>query len=91
MYGRGEGLLMEDEFICNSCYEELVITHIDYKFTSLSFTCLGLKVIFDLEKNRYGIKNCNRDSKIVWVPPFDIDFSDKNNLFCKLKTYLAFS
>lgn len=91
MYGQGEGLLYTDEFFCSSCQEEYSYIYLDDKLIKFTITCFGLRIILDLENNQCGIKSATQNRKVIWVPPFKIDFSNKENLLKKLNNYLIFS
>ena len=73
---------------CNCCNEEIRFD----SFLSLKvvlISCKDLYLICDFS-DVYQIANSTLKSKTVEVPVFDVDFSDKEKLYKKLKSYLTF-
>lgn len=73
---------------CNSCGEEIRF----YNFLSVKVvlvSCKDLFIICDFS-DVYQVANASLTSKTVEIPIFDVNFSDKEKLYSKLKTYLTF-
>ncbi len=88
---------------CRRCFETFEIHWIDdageVRYSSFVFTCGSLTVYNQYEKGFCigGKELLHPASKSLpyetmkFVPEFLVDFSDKNKLWEKLKTYLVFS
>jgi len=85
-------LLRQDLFVCPNCNEGYTLLIKSDTVYCAFFTCFDIEVISYLDKDDFGIKPFNSKIKdFIWVPEFFIDFSDKNTLYSKLKTYLILS
>jgi len=88
----GDLLLQQDLFVCPSCNEGYTIIIKDGIITCAFFTCIDIEIISYNNKNEFGIKHFYSKLKdFIWIPEFNIDFSDKQSLHEKLKTYLLLS
>jgi len=77
---------------CEDCVEGLRITTIDDEYNNCIFTCKGICVLEDFRESQYGLTLLLKTGdEPVWIPEFKIDFSDREALYQKLKTYLTFS
>lgn len=90
-YGDGDLSINQDSYTCKICKEKYRLYHFDDKIKRATFTCIDLLINLDVEKNQYGIKYNHDYNKYIWIPPFNIAFSDKQLLNIKFKTYLIFS
>lgn len=59
-------------------------------YTGFTFTCKGYNVFFSYIESYFDISEL-KGNHITAIPSFDPDFSDKDKLYEKLKTYLVFS
>lgn len=59
-------------------------------YSGFNFTCKNLSVFCDYNKSCFDISNLKGTQRTT-IPSFDLDFSDRNKLREKLKTYLVFS
>lgn len=89
--------LMEDQesLTCISCKEEFMISSLqnpegDTNYTGFTFTCQDYLVFVNYLEDYFEIKDKN-GKYIIALPSFNVDFSDKNKLREKLKTYIIFS
>lgn len=80
---------------CNSCEEQFVI---DANNNLFGFSCKTLICGIDLIHNKVHIslndpekKDSSKKNNLVTVPYFYLNFSHKNKLHKKLKTYMTFS
>lgn len=77
---------------CNKCperFEIFVRTLYDkYICSTFLFTCLNFNISDYPLDGKFRIQLSH--SNPIWVPAFNIDFSDKNKLFEKLSTYIFF-
>lgn len=85
-------------FLCPSCGESFHTWHNTDDGTPNTFimTCYELTIYQSYEdpnspNSELGIQGEKDDGEIIWVPEFKIDFSDRDILYQKLKTYLLFS
>ena len=90
-YGGGNISIYNDIYNCKCCNENYRIYYFNDQIKRTIFTCIDLLINLDVEKNQYGIKYNDDNDKYTWIPPFNIDFSDKQLLNNKFKTYLIFS
>jgi len=84
-----------EKLTCRKCNEEFWIhsmqgddgaTNID----SFTFTCKDFHIFFNYVEDYFDVKD--RDRKYLFtIPSFQVDFSDKEALYQKLRTYLLFS
>jgi hypothetical protein len=87
--------IVGDCYTCQKCEEKFTIFFIDsseVKFISFLFTCKEFEVAYPYSANKFGI--CRKDfkeDKHIWIPYFDVDFSNKEELYQKIKTYILFS
>jgi hypothetical protein len=85
-----------DIIICSSCKEKFEIHESqaadgDTKQVGFGFTCKIYFVFFNYPENYFDLYQ-NQDRKyITTIPPFEVDFSDINKLYNKIKTYILFS
>lgn len=90
--GFGESLLSCDLYVCNACKEGYTLGFIKDSVSYIIFTCKNIEVIYYINNNYFEIKNFwSLKSKVIKVPAFDLDFSNKENLLKKLSTYIIFS
>ena len=90
--GFGESLFSCDLYICNSCKEGYTIGYIKDILSYIIFTCKNIEIIYYVNNNYFEIKNFwSYKSKMIKVPAFDLDFSNKDSLTNKLNTYILFS
>lgn len=91
---------LEDEYHCLNCGETFLIIgdaiNKNLFNTTLIFTCIDLKVMYFSDAQQMAVSklpnlNLAKDKFISFIPNFDIDFSQKDLLYQKLKTYLIFS
>lgn len=91
----GYPALIIEAYSCQKCQEVFETEHIDNNYYGFAFTCNGLKAFYNYQVNQFGLSKVNFDIKIrnnlVWVPYFDINFSNKQDLFKKIKTYTTFA
>jgi hypothetical protein len=59
-------------------------------YTGFSFTCNGLNIFVNYIESIIDISDLKGEHHTA-IPSFNPDFSDKNKLYEKLKTYLLFS
>ncbi len=89
---------------CRSCDETFEIyteenTVGEKTYTSFVFSCNGIVVLCDYDKETFLLGNKNmlwknlnkKQAKATTIPSFEIDFSNKKKLYKKLKTYVTFS
>ncbi len=96
------GRMDTETLTCRSCKEIFVIhsnqdTSGETRCTGFAFSCKGVLIYYDYDSNKFWIGNHQKNYKSLFVseptiiPYFSVDFSDKNKLHEKLKTYLIFS
>lgn len=87
-------------FNCNNCHEEFSIIVTTSSYTNIldgsKTEHLLLQQFFSCKTIIVSIKNdkffiSNKISKEIEIPPFKIDFKNKEELYNKLRTYLLFS
>jgi DNA-directed RNA polymerase subunit RPC12/RpoP len=89
-------LKVDSEIItCHKCKEEFKIHSLQgsdgvTEYTGFTFTCKSYCVFFNYIESYFDISD-KKGKHIVAIPSFTVDFSDKNKLYDKLKTYLIFS
>lgn len=81
--------LDEETLTCYKCKEIFKIFSNqddigDTKYEGFAFTCHGIAVYSSYESSKFYFKG-------LAVPPFHIDFSNKEKLYKKLRTYILFS
>jgi hypothetical protein len=59
-------------------------------YTGFNFTCKGYSVFINYIESYFDISEL-KGKHITTIPSFAVDFSDRNKLHKKLKTYLVFS
>ena len=59
-------------------------------YTGFIFTCKGFEVFYDYVQSTIDISDLKGEHHTA-IPSFDPDFSDRDRLHEKLKTYLVFS
>jgi hypothetical protein len=100
--GGSSSMLNVDILSCRNCHEQFEITSIDEadNVIAFAFTCKGIVIrnVYHLQsfilggkELLYGIISSSYPENPNYIPEFNIDFSDKNKLYEKLKTYLIFS
>lgn len=91
--------LIEDHdiLLCRSlnCRERFRIDSIQHpdgetEFVGFHFTCKGYLINYKYDEKEFEIADRSR-KRICVCPPFEVDFSDKNKLYEKIKTYIVFS
>lgn len=61
-------------------------------YTGFIFTCKGLEVYCNYEKATFDISSLeDRQGRSTAIPEFEPDFTDRDKLHTKLRTYLVFS
>jgi transcription elongation factor Elf1 len=80
---------------CNNCREEFEILSLQgsdgvTEYTGFTFTCKKYRVFFNYIEDYFDISD-QRGKHIIAIPSFTVDFSNKQKLYQKLKTYLVFS
>lgn len=94
---RGGQIEDHDILQCQRCRESFRIDSMqspegETTYLGFQFTCKRLHVLCKYEDENFKITDLNdRDKEPVIIPIFEIDFSDKNKLHEKLKTYVIFS
>jgi hypothetical protein len=82
-------------YSCQKCQEVFESNTIDGKYFAFSFTCKNFKVFQNYGANNFGLDKKGPDLdftyKYVWIPYFDINFSQKEELYHKIKTYILFA
>jgi len=76
---------------CNKCSEQYIFN--DYWGKSITFTCKEFYINHYMEDEKlFSVKNREKPlSDWVAIPAFNIDFTDKDKLYKKIKTYLLMS
>ena len=79
---------------CQKCKEEFKIHSLqggdgNTEYTGFTFSCKEYSVFFNYIEDYFDVKQ--HDKYAFAIPSFIVDFSDKNKLYEKLKTYLIFS
>jgi len=80
---------------CSKCKEVFEIHSIqggdgNTEYTGMTFTCKGYRVFNNYIESYFDISDA-KGKHIVAIPFFEPDFSDRDKLYEKLKTYLIFS
>jgi hypothetical protein len=86
-----------ESIVCQKCKEVFYIHswqgddgHTEY--SGFTFTCKDLSIFFNYIESYFDIsKNGKKKEHITTIPSFTIDFSHKDKLYEKLKTYIVFS
>jgi transcription elongation factor Elf1 len=92
----GTSLKADKEILtCSNCKERFEIHSLQgddgiTEYTGFTFTCKEFRVFFNYIEDYFDISG-KRDKHIVAIPSFTVNFSDKNKLYEKLKTYTIFS
>lgn len=75
---------------CNLCKEKFIFYYflLD-KLTGCTFTCNDICIYID--ETRCSLKKLIGSNQSIDMPLIDFDFSDKEFMYEKLKTYLLFS
>lgn len=81
---------------CRKCKEIFAIHSLqgedgNTEYTGFTFTCKEYSVFFNYIESYFDISSAKDKKHIMAIPSFIVDFSDKNKLYEKLKTYLVFS
>lgn len=89
----GKGLLnslfIKNTYFCSQCREKFVIVCRFDKEYSFTFTCSNLRIEYIQFSNKFNISKLS-DKTYISIPDFPLDFSNKESLYNKLKTYLIF-
>lgn len=81
-----------DTYICTECAETFVVYSLNDELTAFQFTCNNIWIYIFIEQNKLHMNVLDVESApSVEMPAFVPDFSDKDKLFNKLRTYLIFS
>lgn len=85
-----------DSYSCTECAETFVINRVNEELTSFQFTCNKLWISICIEQNKLQMSVLQNETDggpipYIEMPAFIPDFSDKDKLFNKLRTYLIFS
>jgi hypothetical protein len=91
--GFGEAMAVVDTYTCRQCKESFEIFSIG-EVKGFTFSCNGISVHQNYELKQFGLKRKGPDdwkSSLVWIPEFEIDFSEKEKLHRLLMTCLIFS
>lgn len=88
----GEAMMSMTSYDCKSCgdyFSNISAANI----RELQFTCKEFCIFYEIGSAIFQIYNTDSstDDKRVSIPRFDIDFSDREKLYEKLKTYLVFA
>lgn len=80
---------------CQKCKEVFKIHSLQgddgvTEYTGMTFSCKDYRIFFNYIESYFDISD-KKGKHIVAIPSFSVDFSDKNKLYEKLKTYLIFS
>lgn len=91
--GGGEAAMVFDSFDCKACGDYFHISQIlgteNFWF---QFTCKEFCISYDLQRETFSIDNTNSlNEEQMEIPLFEFDFSDREKLYSKLKTYLIFA
>lgn len=84
-----------ETFYCGNCKENFQIRSLqnydsETIYTGFNFTCRELSVFYNYLESVIDINEL-KGKHIVAIPSFDPDFSDKDKLHEKLRTYIIFS
>lgn len=87
----GEAAMSMTTYDCKSCGDYFMIISVS-NTKELQFTCKEFCIFYTKGDSYFEIYNTNGTSHEDWVriPMFDINFSDRERLYEKLKTYLIF-
>jgi hypothetical protein len=91
--GFGEAMAVVDTYTCRQCKEEFEIFSVG-EIRGFNFTCNGISVHHNYPTNQFGIKRITKEKSsldLVWLPEFEVNFSEKEKLHRRLLTYLIFS
>lgn len=87
-----DATLITDRYACLICGEVFEKSYtIGFEPGIFSFTCQDLYIIVFAKTAKFAVSSIDKNNKINYIPYFDINFSNKNSLYQKLKTYLTFS
>lgn len=80
---------------CRKCKEVFEIHSLqggdgNTEYVGFTFSCKKFRVFFNYIESYFDISDEN-GKHIIAIPSFQVNFSDKNKLYEKLKTYLVFS
>lgn len=80
---------------CQECNERFCIDNIQNEkgettYIAFSFTCKKYNVVFLYTDKAFDLYT-RKGKHITTLPVFEVDFSDKNKLYDKLKIYVLFS
>jgi hypothetical protein len=92
---KGYPPLVTNAYTCQKCkekFEMFVVDGSNVKYIGFSFTCNHYKVWQSYINNKLGLANISFDAiDYIWVPYFEVDFSKKEELYKKIKTYILFA
>ena len=82
------------KYKCQICNEIIIL----YGTIDVNFSCLDFLINTTLFENDFKIEKCEdiqnkkyiSSDKWISIPQFEIDFSNKEKLYNKLKTYMVF-
>lgn len=88
-------VLEKEELTCSKCGEFFIIHYIqnslaETEYDGFTFTCNDYSVYYNYIESYFDISDLNK-KHITAIPAFEVNFSDKEKLYNKLKTYLIFS
>ena len=91
--GMGEAMMVIDIYTCRQCKEKFEIGGIIGEPTNgFGFTCNGISAFHNYELKQFSLGLVDKImSPRVWVPEFDVNFSEKEKLHQRLLTYMIFS
>jgi len=80
---------------CQKCKEVFKIHSLQggdgvTEYTGMTFSCKGYRIFNSYIESYFSIFD-DKGKHIVTIPSFVVDFSNKNKLYEKIKTYLIFS
>lgn len=81
---------------CQSCGEHFSIDQIqdvqgETTYVGFSFTCHQYEIVFLYKDEVFTLYTTSGGKFVANLPIFEVDFSDKNKLHDKLRTYIVFS
>ena len=92
----GANLRLDTETLtCRKCKESFWIHSLQgddgaTEITGFTFSCQDFWIFFNYIEDYFDVKDKHRKFLFA-IPSFPVDFSDKEKLYQKLKTYLVFS
>jgi hypothetical protein len=87
----GEAMMVMTTYDCKLCGDYFTIVKVASD-KELSFTCKEFCIFHYNDANEFEVDNTDGlTHDRIKIPVFDIDFSDRERLYEKLKTYLIFA